>query len=115
MPPTRPQPHTYRKVRISMPLVFRRSDPDLFPGHHHGNRTSGGWSMLGWLKGGLLVCGLTAMIVTSEPAPSDSQAQTLPPVPPRLSVPKAQYYATHPAELQEIMKPRPVSRPVLLP
>jgi len=62
--------------------------------------------MPAWLSHAVLVCRVTLILAASAPAPSNAQTQTLPPVPPRLSVPRAQYYANHPAEWQQLMQPR---------
>jgi len=59
-----------------------------------------------WLKGVLLACGLTAILASSAPIPTDAQTRTPLPVPPRLSLPHAQYYANHPAEWRQLMQPR---------
>src|SRR5437016_9682212 len=89
----------------------RPSDP--FCDRHDGNCSHRHWCVPAWLKGVFLICGLTAMVLSSAPAPADAQTRTLPPVPPRLSVPKAEYYARNPAELQQLMQPRTFVPPVL--
>jgi hypothetical protein len=54
------------------------------------------------------------MVMLVLGAPAQSDAQTLP-LPPRLSLPKVQYYANHQSEWQQVVRPRSPVAPLQLP